>query len=500
MRIRSFYRVKGINDLNKQVCLKKKLLYIIIFGITGLVFVGLFSYSTSPLYPGSYGHDSAIFQMVGKEWLDGRIPYRDMFDHKGPLIYALASVGYLLGGRSGIYVIQVLFFTGLMIYAYKICRLYTGKWQTALILAVMLLLMSRTFDEGNMTEEYSCFFLLCCFYYILKYMLGKYEEHPPSCSIIYGGAVGAMLLLRVTNALPLFAAGAVIGVHLIRRKLWKNILHNAVAFLAGLALPVLIFSLYFAYYGLLYELWYGTLLFNISYSMESSGQLQEKLSLILWIMIPSSLVYLFRYRSSPIGYWTLLASAASGLMLLISRGYDHYYLLLVPYITLVGLLLSGLWAVRRKVLCGIIIGTVLLQCVFAAAYLPVKLNIANRLEWNRALNESARSCVEQIPQPDRDSVLFYNLEAQWYLTTGIEPCMKYFVLQDWHAQVADDVRRDIETEFLRSSPKWVVTRIEDNLPAVEHNGIKEALLNNYKLYYRYQSERLSEMYGVYKMN
>ena len=44
----------------------------------------------SPLRPGntiiSYT-DSSVFQYIGSSMLDGAVPYRDVFDHKGPLIY-----------------------------------------------------------------------------------------------------------------------------------------------------------------------------------------------------------------------------------------------------------------------------------------------------------------------------------------------------------------------------------------------------------------------------
>lgn len=53
-----------------------------------LAFVYLFSYTVSFRY--SYiGGDSTIFQLIGKSWLEGALPYKDIFDHKGPLIFLL---------------------------------------------------------------------------------------------------------------------------------------------------------------------------------------------------------------------------------------------------------------------------------------------------------------------------------------------------------------------------------------------------------------------------
>ena len=33
--------------------------------------------------------DSSVFQYIGKGILDGMVPYRDAFDHKGPILYLL---------------------------------------------------------------------------------------------------------------------------------------------------------------------------------------------------------------------------------------------------------------------------------------------------------------------------------------------------------------------------------------------------------------------------
>ena len=81
------------------------------------LFVLLFSYSTSPLYSNylTYGGeasagDSLQFQTIGKAWLDGAIPYRDALDHKGPLLFFINMLGFLLGGgtRYGIVILQII--------------------------------------------------------------------------------------------------------------------------------------------------------------------------------------------------------------------------------------------------------------------------------------------------------------------------------------------------------------------------------------------------------
>ena len=89
----------------KNICVFAFLLFV------ATVFVYVFSYSTSPLYPYYYGGDTAQFLTIGKAWYFGKIPYIDMFDHKGPFIFWIDMLGFLIGKgeKYGIAILQVIF-------------------------------------------------------------------------------------------------------------------------------------------------------------------------------------------------------------------------------------------------------------------------------------------------------------------------------------------------------------------------------------------------------
>ena len=66
-----------------------------------------FSFSTSPLYDNYYAYggaydsgDSLQFFTIGKSWLEGEVPYRDGFDHKGHLYFLVDMLGFILGGGT----------------------------------------------------------------------------------------------------------------------------------------------------------------------------------------------------------------------------------------------------------------------------------------------------------------------------------------------------------------------------------------------------------------
>lgn len=69
----------------------------------GVLFVSLMVilYSTNFITKNAFllpakmgGDDSCIFVTIGFSWLNGLIPYRDVFEHKGPVLWILNMWGF----------------------------------------------------------------------------------------------------------------------------------------------------------------------------------------------------------------------------------------------------------------------------------------------------------------------------------------------------------------------------------------------------------------------
>ena len=59
--------------------------------------LALFVASTSsPRYATNFWTDSNLYFTIGRGMTRGLMPYRDLFDHKGPLIFLLYALGALL--------------------------------------------------------------------------------------------------------------------------------------------------------------------------------------------------------------------------------------------------------------------------------------------------------------------------------------------------------------------------------------------------------------------
>jgi len=66
-------------------------IYLILFAVVVPVLIHV-----SPMFITFPSRDSGVFMYIGKGILSGNIPYRDYWDHKGPVIYFINALGMLL--------------------------------------------------------------------------------------------------------------------------------------------------------------------------------------------------------------------------------------------------------------------------------------------------------------------------------------------------------------------------------------------------------------------
>src|SRR5215213_9068671 len=104
--------------------------------------------------------DSGVFLYVGWRLLNGDIPYRDVWDHKPPLIYFIDALGITLSPTSlwGIWVLGFLFIFFTLFFIYKTLDRDFGI-HAALAGAITLTSGLLTIlEKGNVTEQYALVF------------------------------------------------------------------------------------------------------------------------------------------------------------------------------------------------------------------------------------------------------------------------------------------------------------------------------------------------------
>ena len=112
---------------------------------------------SSPLYPINDWTDANAFFSCGKGMLAGRVLYRDLYEHKGPLLYALHALCAVVDSAdfTAVYVLEALAMSLFLLATYQLLTLY-GARRTALFalpLIAAAVLTSLSFQQGDSAEE-----------------------------------------------------------------------------------------------------------------------------------------------------------------------------------------------------------------------------------------------------------------------------------------------------------------------------------------------------------
>ena len=120
--------------MNRLFSLDKKVLFALAALATLLLFI---------ISPDSYTHDlyarydSAWFFMCGKAWMEGLTPYVDFADSKGPLLWLIYGIGYLISPYNyiGVFWLSCLWYSIIFYITYLTARIFLSGRRQAVVCA-----------------------------------------------------------------------------------------------------------------------------------------------------------------------------------------------------------------------------------------------------------------------------------------------------------------------------------------------------------------------------
>jgi hypothetical protein len=224
----------------------------------GLLFVLAASVLLSLLYVPYYNipnGDKEVYRCVGRVLLRGGVPYRDIFDHKPPLIFFLNYVALLLGGDWAQWLIDTclgLLATGLF---FQLGRKYRLPFPWLLPLLFNLMIRDFLMSLGmGMTREYTTMLQLIFF----CVLLGKHRYRYFLLGLL-SGLIFFMQQDQVLALVPFFVYAFLPDEDTI--PVFTRILGTATGFLA-IAAPL---ALYFIVHGSMTYFWQDAFLFNMGW-------------------------------------------------------------------------------------------------------------------------------------------------------------------------------------------------------------------------------------------
>lgn len=296
--------------------LKKYGIYIYAFLASALLI--LICSKSSPLYPMNDWVDVHCFLTMGKSLLHGLVPYADLYEQKGPVLYFIYALVSMISEDSffGVYLLETVTFGLFLLFSAKIVGLYTGDswlcWLTIPLLGAAIV-TSRAFCHGGSVEEICLFMMAYGLYTVLKAV--KYKE-PLSFREGFLNGLFAGMILWIKFTMLGFYVGLCLFViiwYCISLRSLRHLLTLIGQFLLGVAAVTAVVLIFFVANGALGDLFTAYFYNNIFlYPNESdTSKLDQILFCIKW-----GIVY------NPTFSWMLAAGLISMLIQIRKSAYD----------------------------------------------------------------------------------------------------------------------------------------------------------------------------------
>lgn len=378
----------------------------------------------APLYQPIPARDQGVYLYVGQQILDGSIPYRDVWDHKGPLIYYINALGLLLTDSIwGVWFLEVIFLFFAAVSGFLAMRMVFDPATAFSSTILWLVSFPRVLDHGNSVEEYSLPFQFAAIYFYLrseKSVKGYWNE------VLMGISSAMVFSLRPNN----IGVHAAIGLVLIATAIFSpkerpRIFKRITAVALGGVIVFGVIGIYFANNKSLGSLLDAVFIYNYHYSkLETiSWQAVTKGFNVLDFIIPFAaaglvglISYLYEYwkqdkkESDPIRARLALVILTAVpiqiyLSLLSGRKYLHYYIAWLPVLALLaGFLIFWFQKLAGKLFPGFRYKSILNLLVAGGFVLAFGIRpVINRMPPLATLFKTILS-EQLLPLPDYSAV------------------------------------------------------------------------------------------------
>lgn len=326
--------------MNKNKHIINQLLLLLLFVLFSAIILTVFPSSSTILYP-QCGSDYIIFQTIGNGWLNGKLPYTDLFDHKGPLIFAIYSLGALIfKGKLGIWLLELLFVTVSMWMIYLLGRTIDVSVKKS-VFAVFIseILLALYIEGGGTVEEFSLPFQLLPLLLTTQYLTGRPKPSLATIAICSGVCFALTTMIRVNNNVVICGIVIALSIILIKRKEYQALLSSVGFFLIGLITGLLPFVIYFWSTGTLEDAIYGTFIYNFKYlAAQHDGIGFHAIATFIFTLLPCAVMCFLGCRDlikeshirNSITLTLTAVAAVTALVLIQGGDYRHYFIISIP--------------------------------------------------------------------------------------------------------------------------------------------------------------------------
>ncbi len=246
------------------------------FAVLVLAALGVYLVLQSAFMPfsrdGVISTDTGVWLQIAREMSEGRMVYRDLFDHKGPLLFLLYSLFFRAGGTTGVWLLQCLLLAVTITAAYWCVRKLVAN-RIAAAYAVMGAVLGKNIFGGEdfPIEEAALPFLMLSLFVFVSYLCDDKRTIRPKEIVLLGLCMGSVLCLR-PNLIALWTVFVpAVFLEGVCAKRYKEMLLCAGCFTAGAAAVIALLCVWLQCGGALSACWEEAVRFNFLYVGKSDS-------------------------------------------------------------------------------------------------------------------------------------------------------------------------------------------------------------------------------------
>ncbi len=401
---------------------------------------------SSPLYPINDWVDANAFFTMGKGLMHGLVPFRDLFEQKGPILYFVYGIGYLICPTNflGIFFIEIVAFSVFLYYFYKILKLYSleKSFYISSIFVLAVILTMPAFTHGGGLEELALPLFGISLYHFLSLLKDrKYLESNKKIYFIEGMIVATILWSKYI--LLGFWIGFVFFFFLlwVKDEKWNRIWEAVRYYLLGILVITIPIMIYFGIHGAIDDLFYNYFYINMflypahDLTLSFPKRLQE-----LWKIMKGGFqanpIYSLAFFLSCVMVWkdkvVFQKWLKFGFVILVGftfffnyvglKAYIYYFFVMTPFVVFFGIFVSYL--VEK-----VTIDSKYLMIFF----IPILWFFVYFASPNTFFLGTPKDSLAQfifadiINQEENPTLLYYGkIDGGFYLTSNLLPTEKYF--------------------------------------------------------------------------
>lgn len=437
--------------------------------------ITILAYSCSPIINHPYT-DSSVFVYVGRVMQNGGLPYVDVFDHKGPLLYILNYLGLSITGNIwGIWLEECILLLVCSIVFFHCIHGIWGRVPTVLSIIGLFMFVMGTSD-GNLTESWG----LCFAMIILSDMVKGLNSGSWSFKrgLFSGISIAALALLR-PNLLPIgliYVLSVMCdcfsrrGFLLLRTMFWSVAVGGCIVIL-----PIMYWLLNA---GCIEECWRSYILFNLEY-LGARGFVSNWNYIFLGFVLLFSTIAWFSVRRGgnnirSVYLWAASCALLNWAVIALRPTHSHYYEIMIPeLVILIAMACHYSCGVKRVIRISTLC-LIFACCGFESVCVTLRpwidLNLAASSLLDGTLLANIRSIVG--PACSRDHIAAEILSLKPYIedldsvTVLRNECFAYEVLnartpcrypyQFPIVEFSEEIRRDVESMLAKGVSRYII--------------------------------------------